>query len=274
MPGATVVIVEDAATCATTLEMAFLGIPDIDVTVLPSAQEALRLLEGENCAVGAVVTDLNMPRMDGFEFIERIRAEPRHRRLPIIVVSGDTDPGTPGRLAALGANAFFPKPYSPAQVRLKLEQRKDALKRGIRLIEWTFDPLEIKNAFLNIHKLGAVVRSYFEDFYGVSSSRLQAGLPTDRLLAEWRLDSPHVLAILEGGAKNSLVVEEVIQVPATIYEWKASEAERERALAILMENRQKFLEAFSRGLAVIGFVRDADGNGSFELGHPTQLELN
>jgi CheY-like chemotaxis protein len=84
------------------------------------------LLEGENCAVGAVVTDLNMPRMDGFEFIERIRAEPRHRRLPIIVVSGDTDPGTPGRLAALGANAFFPKPYSPAQVRLKLEQLLDA----------------------------------------------------------------------------------------------------------------------------------------------------
>jgi predicted GNAT superfamily acetyltransferase len=159
-------------------------------------------------------------------------------------------------------------------VQLKLEQRKDALKRGIRLIEWTFDPLEIKNAFLNIHKLGALTRSYLVDFYGVSSSRLQGGLPTDRLLAEWRLDSPHVLAILEGGAKNSLVVEEVIQVPATIYEWKASEAGRERALAIQMENRQKFLEAFSRGLVVIGFVRDADGNGSFELGHPTQLELN
>jgi predicted GNAT superfamily acetyltransferase len=190
--------------------------------------------------------------------------------------------------AEANAGAAEPRPYLHSHmmavkegyrnrglgVRLKLEQRKDALKRGIRLIEWTFDPLEIKNAFLNIHKLGAVVRSYFEDFYGVSSSRLQAGLPTDRLLAEWRLDSPHVLAILEGGAKNSLVVEEVIQVPATIYEWKASEAERERALAIQMENRQKFLEAFSRGLAVIGFVRDADGNGSFELGHPTQLELN
>jgi CheY-like chemotaxis protein len=74
-----------------------------------------------------VVTDLNMPRMDGFEFIERIRAEPRHQRLPIIVVSGDTDPRTPARLASLGANAFFPKPYSPAQVRLKLEQLLDAM---------------------------------------------------------------------------------------------------------------------------------------------------
>jgi two-component system chemotaxis response regulator CheY len=126
MPGATVVIVEDAATCAATLEMAFLAIPDIAITVLPSALDALRLLASADCAVSAVVTDLNMPRMDGFEFIERIRAEPRHRRLPIIVVSGDTDPGTPERLASIGANAFFPKPYSPAQVRLKLEQLLDA----------------------------------------------------------------------------------------------------------------------------------------------------
>lgn len=106
--------------------MAFLGIPDITVAVLPTAQEALRLLNSGECAVSAVVTDLNMPRMDGFEFIERIRAEPRHRMLPIIVVSGDTDPGTPSRLRAIGANAFFPKPYSPAQVRLKLEQLLDA----------------------------------------------------------------------------------------------------------------------------------------------------
>jgi two-component system chemotaxis response regulator CheY len=68
-----------------------------------------------------------MPRMDAFEFIQRIRAEPRHRRMPIIVVSGDTDPSTPNRLASIGANAFFPKPYSPAQVRLKLEQLLDAM---------------------------------------------------------------------------------------------------------------------------------------------------
>jgi len=127
MPGGTVVIVEDAASWAATLEMAFLAIPDIAVTVLPTAQEALRLLASGDCAVRAVVTDLNMPRMDGFEFIERIRAEPRHQRLPIIVVSGDTDPRTPERLASIGANAFFPKPYSPAQVRLKLEQLLDAM---------------------------------------------------------------------------------------------------------------------------------------------------
>jgi predicted GNAT superfamily acetyltransferase len=155
---------------------------------------------------------------------------------------------------------------------LKLAQRKESLERGIRLVEWTFDPLEIKNAFLNIHKLGAIVRSYFVDFYGVSSSRLQGGLPTDRLLAEWRLDSPHVQSILEDRAASSLVIEEVIQVPRTIYEWKATGAGREKALAVQLENRQKFQRAFSQGLAVLGFVRDAEGNGIFELGQPSQLE--
>jgi predicted GNAT superfamily acetyltransferase len=158
-------------------------------------------------------------------------------------------------------------------VKLKLAQRDEALSRGIRHIEWTFDPLEIKNAFLNIHKLGAIARTYYVDFYGVSSSRLQGGLPTDRLLAEWELDSPHVQAILEGRTETTLVVEEVVQVPAAIYEWKATESGREQALAIQSENREKFLKSFSQGLAVLGFVRDAEGNGSFELGHLSQLEL-
>jgi predicted GNAT superfamily acetyltransferase len=159
-------------------------------------------------------------------------------------------------------------------VKLKLAQRDEALARGIRYIEWTFDPLEIKNAFLNIHKLGAIVRSYFVDFYGVSSSRLQGGLPTDRLLAEWELDSPHVQAILERRTETTLVVEEVVQVPAAIYDWKATESGREQAIALQLQNREKFLKAFSKGLAVLGFVRDAEGNGSFELGHLSQLRLN
>jgi predicted GNAT superfamily acetyltransferase len=157
---------------------------------------------------------------------------------------------------------------------LKLEQRREALSRGIRYMEWTFDPLEIKNAFLNIHRLGAIVRSYRADFYGVSSSRLQAGLPTDRLVAEWQLDSPRVQAILEGRSVSGPVVEERIQVPAQIYEWKASSKGKEKALAVQLENRRKFQQAFSRGLAVLGFVRDAEGNGVFELGPATQLDLD
>ncbi len=157
---------------------------------------------------------------------------------------------------------------------LKLAQRHEALSRGIRHMEWTFDPLEIRNAHLNIHKLGAVVRSYYMDFYGVSSSRLQGGLPTDRLVAEWHLDSPRVTAILEGRPRAAYSIEERILVPAAIYEWKASDADRERAIAVQSENRLKFQQAFARGLAVLGFTRDAEGNGVFELGLPTQTELD
>jgi predicted GNAT superfamily acetyltransferase len=149
---------------------------------------------------------------------------------------------------------------------LKRFQRDEALARGIRRMEWTFDPLEIKNAFLNIHRLGAVARTYRPDFYGVSSSRLQGGLPTDRLVAEWELDSARVKAILEGRGAEVYIVEERIPVPAAIYQWKASEAGRERAIAVQLENRRKFEQAFSRGLTVVGFALDAERNGVFELG--------
>jgi predicted GNAT superfamily acetyltransferase len=148
---------------------------------------------------------------------------------------------------------------------LKRQQRDEALERGIRLMEWTFDPLEIKNAFLNIRRLGVVCRSYRANFYGVSSSRLQGGLPTDRLLAEWQLDSPRVQSILDGGAEGAWSVEERIQVPAPMAQWKLDEKDRERALAVQTENRKKFEQAFARGLIVVGFNLDANGNGTYEL---------
>ena len=156
---------------------------------------------------------------------------------------------------------------------LKLEQRREALSRGIRHMEWTFDPLEIKNSFLNIHKLGAIVCGYRVNFYGVSSSRLQGGLPTDRLLAEWHLDSPRVNAILSGRPAVAYTIEERITVSASIYRWKASEEDKERALQVQAENREKFKQAFDRGLAVLGFVRDAEGNGILELGPAHQPGL-
>jgi predicted GNAT superfamily acetyltransferase len=75
---------------------------------------------------------------------------------------------------------------------LKLFQREEALQRGIRLIQWTFDPLEIRNAHFNLNRLGAIARQYQPDLYGVTTSPLHRGLRTDRLLAEWHLDSPRV----------------------------------------------------------------------------------
>jgi CheY-like chemotaxis protein len=102
--------------------LAFLGIPDLRVLQVQTGVEALRILDGSATPVRAVVTDLNMPRMDGYELIRRIRSDTRLRATPIIVVSADTDPNTPERVAALGVDAFFPKPFSPAQVRRTLEQ--------------------------------------------------------------------------------------------------------------------------------------------------------
>lgn len=149
---------------------------------------------------------------------------------------------------------------------LKLAQRSDALARGILLMEWTFDPLEIKNAFLNIHKLGAVVRRYTPNFYGVSSSRLQAGLPTDRLHAEWWMDTPRVRQAIAGKLPPAADVEDTITVPGAIYEWKSSPEHQEKACDVQSENRHRFLQAFANGLAVIGFSREATGNGTFQLG--------
>jgi two-component system, chemotaxis family, chemotaxis protein CheY len=120
-----VLIVEDSESNAVMLEIAFLGIPGVSVRMAPSAVEALRILDGGSGAVWAMVTDLNMPRMDGYELIRRVRADQRLSGMPIIVVSADTDPATPQRVAALGVEAFFSKPFSPALVRRKLEQLLD-----------------------------------------------------------------------------------------------------------------------------------------------------
>jgi predicted GNAT superfamily acetyltransferase len=159
-------------------------------------------------------------------------------------------------------------------VELKREQRREAIARGITRMEWTFDPLEIKNAYVNIHRLGAVAREYRVNFYGVSSSRLQGGLPTDRLLAEWAMDSPRVRDWAEGrradAHERKTRIELRIGVPASIYQWKAGEAGREQARAVLLENRRKFEEAFAEGLAVLGFARDAEGNGVYQLGRLQQ----
>jgi len=154
--------------------------------------------------------------------------------------------------------------------RLKLFQRQDALNRGISLMEWTFDPLEIKNSFLNIHRLGVVVRSYTPDFYGVSSSRLQGGLPTDRLHAEWWMDSERVKAILNGAQYTPPQAQETIVVPKALSEWKASATGVSKARAIQLENRERFLDAFARGLAVTEFQIDSSGNGVFELANLQQ----
>jgi len=150
--------------------------------------------------------------------------------------------------------------------RLKLAQRDDGLQRGFELIEWTFDPLEIKNAHLNLVKLGAIARRYSVDHYGASSSPLQGGLPTDRLIAEWWIKSDRVANLLERKQAPQFHVEKRIGVPAQIYAWKATAENRQKAAGVQTRNREEFLTAFRTGFAVLDYERDVQGNGTFLLG--------
>ena len=73
---------------------------------------------------------------------------------------------------------------------LKQEQRQRTIDQGLPLVTWTYDPLEGPNANLNLHKLRAISRTYYRDYYGVDFGALNAGLPSDRLLVEWWVSGP------------------------------------------------------------------------------------
>lgn len=79
--------------------------------------------------------------------------------------------------------------------RLKWAQREEALRRGVSLVSWTFDPLQARNAHLNLRRLGATASEFVENFYGITSSSIHHGLPTDRLVVRWQLDSDRVKAL-------------------------------------------------------------------------------
>jgi two-component system, chemotaxis family, chemotaxis protein CheY len=120
----TVLLVEDELTCSQTLEVALESAPEPDAAPslahTPTAEQALAILREH--AISLLITDINLPSMDGLELIRRVRAEPRWANLPIIVTSADGDPATHERALRLGANAFFTKPYSPLAIRHKIEE--------------------------------------------------------------------------------------------------------------------------------------------------------
>lgn len=152
--------------------------------------------------------------------------------------------------------------------RLKLAQRDDALARGFALMEWTFDPLEIKNAHLNLARLGAIARRYQPDFYGPSSSPLQGGLPTDRLYAEWWLRSPRVERVLAGEPGETAEAAPVmrqIEVPGAVYVWKQTPNQRKLAEELQTKVRTALQQSFAEGLAVTGYERSPNGDGCFVL---------
>jgi len=180
-------------------------------------------------------------------------------------------------------------------LRLKLAQREEALRAGVDVIEWTFDPLQAQNAHLNFARLGVIVEEYEENIYGDSSSPLHKGAPTDRFVAEWRLTSPHVerrlaapstsflrdsavmMAVLvnpsvESDARlrpgtpilDSLAERLLVEIPTGFNEMLAGEPDL--AVEWRITTRSIFNTYFARGYRVVDFFLSREtGRGQYLL---------
>src|SRR5215472_1192055 len=145
---------------------------------------------------------------------------------------------------------------------LKLFQRDEALSRGIRLIQWTFDPLELRNAHFNLNRLGAICREYLPNLYGVTTSPLHRGLATDRLLVEWRLDSARTVAAIQNLSKDPLEAAATIELPAELERWLQENGPEIQNLQARM--REEFTKWFAKGYAAVG-LRTGKGDPAYLL---------
>jgi predicted GNAT superfamily acetyltransferase len=141
---------------------------------------------------------------------------------------------------------------------LKLFQRADALARGIDRIEWTFDPLKIKNAYFNLMRLGATVRRFVPNCYGVTESPLHGGLPTDRLVAEWELRSERIERCLRHEAPVASVRPDAVRiaVPKTIDGMKLSDPAAARGVQDRI--REEFQKWLGLGYTVVALETEGE----------------
>ena len=146
---------------------------------------------------------------------------------------------------------------------MKLKQRQYAMAEGVDLIEWTFDPLEIKNAFFNIERLGAIIRRYVHNQYGTTSSHLHGGLPTDRLVPEWWVTSERAEAICNGQPYVRSEILGRVAVPTAISDIRRERPEEARAIQERIAG--EFTEFFRHDLAVIGFEKTEE-SGTYLIG--------
>ena len=157
-------------------------------------------------------------------------------------------------------------------VKLKLAQRDHAFKTGVPLFTWTFDPLQSRNAYLNIVKLGAVVRRYYVNYYGnKSSSAFHRGLDTDRLSVEWWVRSSHVAGALAGAGRAD-EPEAVVEVPRDIEAIKRYDIDEARRWQLRI--REGFQKCLNEGLYCAGFEADpkADSRYLFFRDHQQEKE--
>ena len=142
--------------------------------------------------------------------------------------------------------------------RLKWAQRERALGEGRKLIKWTWDPMMSRNAHFNLNRLGAIVETYSDNFYGMDYNLDQAiGLPSDRLSATWRLDSERVRALASGSAVT------MDKAPATIVaipsEWTSLvKHDPQLARDEQARVRAEFTRAFEDDLVCAGFERGTE----------------
>ncbi|MEN3332993.1 MAG: hypothetical protein V7641_2358 [Blastocatellia bacterium] len=150
--------------------------------------------------------------------------------------------------------------------RMKLKQREFAIEMGVPLIIWTFDPLQSRNAHLNINKLGAIIRRYEENYYGEGLSAVfGADVPSDRIFAEWWVRSPHVEAALACSRPQVSNAESVI-IPEEINQVRAQSVEDHVRWRLRV--RGDFLGELNKGLIARGFERDsASGTSRYLFGH-------
>ena len=145
---------------------------------------------------------------------------------------------------------------------LKLFQREEALSRGIRLIQWTFDPLELRNAHFNLNRLGAISRQYLPNLYGTTTSPLHRGLATDRLLVEWRLDSSRAVVAIQSLAKEPVESPAMIELPPELEHWQQENAPEVKKVQSRV--REEFTRWFAKGYAAVA-LRTAPGNRAYCL---------
>lgn len=146
--------------------------------------------------------------------------------------------------------------------RLKWAQRDTALVMGVKFIKWTFEPVKARNAYFNLEKLGAQVLEYQENFYGVDyattaeTAGQKIGLASDRLFAEWALESKKVTT-LAAGEKYVETIEPASEI-AIMNDWMGLVTSNPAdALAEQIRIRGEFQAALAKGLTVRGFRRDA-----------------
>ena len=151
---------------------------------------------------------------------------------------------------------------------LKKAQREEVLKMGYEIIRWNFDPLESMNAFFNIHRLGIISAEYENDIYGTGESGLHKGLPTDRLIATWNLNSDRAInkmkqkepPILENIPKKNLEISTqdtaYIEIPRDVRSLK--ETNINEAVRWRMKTRRLFESAFQKDYVVRDIVFSED----------------